>query len=297
MAMFPLTHVAEMEYNYPQVHYEEEEDMTICIATLCENNGKLVAVSDRMTTAEFLSLEFEHAKIKMDELSHCTLALTSGDALAHTDLLRDVIGELAHLTIPSIRHVAQKVEKAFISARQDLAEKMTLQAAGMCYQEFIQQQRNLNPDMVLGLAHAYSEVKLGLEIVVAGVDASGAHIYGIEDPGVVTCYDALGFAAIGSGLPHAMSFLTEVNYRASLSLNEALWITYEAKRRSERAPGVGSKFTDVVIIDDSGIEHLGETTIKQLENVHESYRDSLGKVQSEIDKMVAALHTTKEDKT
>ena len=263
--------------------------MTICIATLCENDKKLVAVSDRMTTAEFLSLEFEHSRGKMDALSHCTLALTAGDALAHTDLLRDVMDELAALTIPDVRHVAQKVEKEFISARQSLAEKTILQAAGMSYQEFISQQQHLNPEMVLGLAQAYSQVKLGLEIVVAGVDAYGAHIYGIEDPGVVTCYDALGFAAIGSGLPHAMSFLTEVGYRASLSLNEALWITYEAKRRSERAPGVGNKFTDVVIIDDNGITYLDETNLKQLENIHESYNASLKNVQNEVDKMVTGL--------
>ena len=93
-----------------------------------------------------------------------------------------------------------------------------------------------------------------------------------------------------------MSFLTEANSRASLSLNEALWITYEAKRRSERAPGVGSKFTDVVIIDDSGITHLDETTIKQLENIHKSYTDSLINVQSDIDKMVVALDIKKEGK-
>ncbi len=281
----------------PRKWQREDANMTICIATLCENDKKIVAISDRMTTAEYLSLEFEHARMKIDELSNCSLVLTSGDALAHTDLLRDVKEELTDITTPNVRRVAQMVEKAFIRARQNLAEKIVLQSAGMDYEEFINRQQNLYPEIVLGLVKAYSETKLDLDIVIAGVDASGAHIYGVEDPGVATCYDALGFAAIGSGLPHAMSFLTEVNYSASLSLNEALWITYEAKRRSERAPGVGSKFTDVVMIDDAGIVHLDESIMKQLENIHKSYRDSLDEVQSGIDKMVATLHTKREDET
>jgi hypothetical protein len=54
-----------VEYNHLQALWEVD-NVTICIATLCENDKKLVAVSDRMTTAEFLSLEFEHARMKMD---------------------------------------------------------------------------------------------------------------------------------------------------------------------------------------------------------------------------------------
>jgi len=270
--------------------------MTVCIATLCENNKQVVAVSDRMTTAYFLELEFEHSRMKMDELSNCALALTSGDALAHTDLIRDVVDELAHLTIPDVRHVAKKIEEAYIKNRQCLAEKTILQTAGMSYDDFMSGQQRLNPDLVIGLSRAYSEVELELDIIVAGVDANGAHIYGIENPGVATCYDALGFAAIGSGLPHAMSFLTEVNYSASLTLKEALWVTYEAKRRSERAPGVGNKFTDIAIINDKGVVHLDEKVIQQLETIHETYSESLRNVQKQVDTMVKTLEIDNKEK-
>jgi hypothetical protein len=265
--------------------------MTICIAMLCENNKKLVAVSDRMTTHEYLSIEFEHGRLKMDELSCCVLALTAGDALAHTDLFRDVVEEVSLLAIPDVRSVAGKVEETFSSARQTLAEKETLLKAGMSYGDFIDQQQKLNPDLVLGLTRAYQDIELEVEIIVAGVDSSGAHIYSIEDPGIANCCDALGFMAIGSGLPHAVSFITEANYSASISLNEALWLTYEAKRRGERAPGVGSRFTDVAIIDEIGIFHLDRAAMKQLEDIHQTYKDKLVGVGAEIDKMVNALHT------
>jgi 20S proteasome alpha/beta subunit len=93
----------------------------------------------------------------------------------------------------------------------------------------------------------------GLEILIGGVDSEVAHIYSIDAPGTSKCFDAIGFHAIGSGLPHAINTFIAKDYNQSFPLREALLIIYEAKKISEKAPGVGENITDISVISNKRI--------------------------------------------
>lgn len=246
--------------------------MTICLGLLCERATKVVAVADRMISVDFLSLEFEQRTKKVEQLSSHFVALTAGDAVAHTEIIRRARQYIATLSEPTVEDVVSRIEQHFIEARHKLAENTVLRPAGLDYATFIEQQRNLVPEVVAGLVDAYQKVELELEVLVSGVDSSGAHLYLVSDPGVTNCFDAIGYIAIGSGLPHAEGFLSEADYSPMISLNQALWLCYMAKRRSERAPGVGSRFTDILLVDaEHGVQFLDEGALKKLEAIRQQY--------------------------
>ena len=264
--------------------------MTICLALVCDGGKSLVAVADRMVSDTSLSLEFEQQTRKIERMGDSFAALTAGDALRHTDLIRDAGENISSLKQPGVRDVAAVVEECFIQHRQALAEKLVLRRVGLDYSAFLSQQQNLSDALVLGLSSEYGAVELGVELLIVGVDSSGAHIYDISDPGTAECFDSIGYAVIGSGQPHAEGFLTEADYSPGISLNRGIWLAYVAKRRSERAPGVGSRFTDILTIEaDNGTNFLNQESLEQLDAIYQDYLQQLAKspvsVESSINKL------------
>ena len=263
--------------------------MTICLALVCDGGKSIVAVADRMVSVESLALEFEQGTRKIEQIGDRFAALTAGDALAQTDLLRDASEAISKLNNPSVRDVAQAVEECFIRHRNALAEKLVLRRVGLDYAAFLDQQQNLLSELAVRLWSDYQSVELEVELLIVGVDSSGAHLYQISDPGLAVCLDSIGYAAIGSGLPHAEGFLTEADYSPGISLLRGIWLTYLAKRRSERAPGVGSRFTDILVIQDNAIKFMPSTS---LEDIYSRYSDSLT---GESDKMSKAFNAVEQE--
>ena len=258
--------------------------MTICLALVCNEGKSIVAVADRMISVESLSLEFEQGTRKIDRIGDRFAALTSGDALAQTDLIRDASEAISKLQNPSVRDVATAIEECFIEHRNDLAEKLTLRRVGLDYATFLEHQQDLLPELAARLWSEYQSIELEVELLLVGVDESGAHVYVIADPGIAACFDSIGYAAIGSGLPHAEGFLTEADYSPQTSLVKGIWLTYVAKRLSERAPGVGSNFTDILVIHNNSAFFLDSTT---LETIYQRYSNQLTSVSGAIDRVIS----------
>lgn len=264
--------------------------MTICLALVCEDGKSIVAVADRMVSVEALSLEFEQGVRKIERVGGSFAALTAGDALGQTDLLRDVNDEIASMAQPKVREVARVAEECFIQHRQALAEKLVLRRVGLDHETFLEKQSNLLPELVSVLTDQYQAVELEIQLLIVGVDSSGAHVYLVSDPGTAECFDSIGYAAIGSGLPHAEGFLTEAEYSTGISLNRGIWLAYVAKRRSERAPGVGSRFTDILTISpDSGTTFLNRASLEKLDSVYQSYLLQLAQASRSIEESINEL--------
>jgi hypothetical protein len=257
---------------------------------MCNEAKNVVAVADRMISVDFLSLQFEQHTRKVDRIGERFVALTAGDALGHTEIIRAATQEIARLSQATVYEVALQVERCFIEARQQLAENSTLRRVGLDYATFLEQQRNLSPELVSALLSEYQAVELDIELLLAGVDSTGGHLYQVYDPGIKTCFDSIGYAAIGSGLPHAESFLSDADYSPNIPLIRAIWLGYVAKRRSERAPGVGSRYTDVLVIDEGkGVRFLDGPTLDKLDSLYQQYVADLRRVTETIDGSVANI--------
>lgn len=83
--------------------------MTICIGAICDEGKKAVATSDRMITITMPPIEYEHAVPKISKISKSCIALTSGSALAHTDLCREAQSRISGMSAPSIKTIVDKI--------------------------------------------------------------------------------------------------------------------------------------------------------------------------------------------
>ena len=107
---------------------------------------------------------------------------------------------------------------------------------------------------------------LGIDLIVTGVDQSGAHILGISDPGVMASYNRVGYHAIGSGLSHAILSLVGAGQDWSIKINQTVFNVFRAKRQAELAPGVGESI-DMRIISVEGMRKIEEHEIVNLDTI------------------------------
>ena len=100
-------------------------------------------------------------------------------------------------------------------------------------------QRNLDRDILMDIHDDLQDYELDVEILIAGTDRTGSHIYVIDDPGQDFCFDSMGFYSGGSEDIHARALFSYQRYSKEIELNRAIFSVFEAKKRAESASGVG----------------------------------------------------------
>jgi len=246
--------------------------MTICIAAICDQGSSLVLATDSMVTNEWLSLQFEHPTRKITPLSERCVALTAGDALAHTELFNEVQDEIAQLKAPSVIEIVGKVKGCYQLIREKEIKERILNPRGFRnFKDFYEAQRVLVPDIALTIQSEIDRYDYGLEILIAGISGNTAHIYGVFDPGTSKCFDAVGFHAIGSGLPHAVNTLVARGCYPGTSSGECFLIVYEAKKMAEKAPGVGTNITDMCIMSPETIIEFPRDKLEEVDTIYKKW--------------------------
>lgn len=258
--------------------------MTICIAAICANRTAVVVASDRMLSAPFLTLEFDHPDAKIDQLSRSCVGLTAGDALVATDLYAGSAGLANQLQDPQIQMIADEVKRRFVKIRKSQINERVFQPRGLSIDDFYLKGmiQHIPPDLAMLLDSQIQQGRLEASVIVAGVDGSGAHIYGIEDPGTSACYDRLGYHATGSGHRHALLSLVSAQQHWTLGINETVHNVFEAKKQAELAQGVGVA-TEMHIVTISGIRVLTPSDISDLGAIRDR------KMAPEMDEVKAAI--------
>lgn len=247
--------------------------MTICIGAVCENQTAVVLASDTMVTNSALSFQFEHEERKMTLLSESCIALTSGDALVHTELFGAVRASISPLRQPSILQIVEQIKKCYAQLRRQKIEERILQPRGFdSLTNFYEIQRHLVPDVALSVQSRVDNFDYSLDILVSGVTEGRAHLYGVSNPGTSYCLDAIGFHAIGSGTPHALNTMMATGLHSAVDLHEAFMTVYEAKKLAERAPGVGSRNTDLCIVRNGETYFLPRECIHDLDGLYKHWR-------------------------
>jgi hypothetical protein len=250
----------------------KEGPMTIGIGAVCNNGKAIILTSDAMVTHGGLSIQFEHYSRKMTELSDHCWALTAGDALAHTELFNMVLGEIHKLKSPSVLEIVDKIKECYqIIRMKEIVEKHLKPKGFQGIQEFYQAQRYLLPEITITIQNKIDTYDYGLQILIGGFSQGSSDLYYIDNPGVSSCFDSIGFHAIGSGTPHALNCLIARNCHQGLSLEESILMVYEAKKMAEKAPGVGSNMTDMIIIDSNGAKKFKREHFNCLDTIHKKW--------------------------
>lgn len=212
--------------------------LTTIVGAICNNGKQAIVAADRMLTQEHLSVEFETLERKIEEMTKSCVVMSAGDALVQHEVLQPAKVAIKSSAISQIPQVVEKIKEAFVKERNKRFEEANLRPRGLTMENFYGgAQRGLDPTISMRLDRQLEGAAIELQIIVAGVDQTGAHLYCLVDPGVSQCFNPLGFCGFGSGYPHAMSVFIFNNYNIRLNLKKAVYLVYEAKRRSESAPG------------------------------------------------------------
>jgi len=225
--------------------------MTVCIAALYDSGKGCVLVSDQMTTAHFpIGYEFENdevEKIVQVNASISVYALIAGDVLFANEVIEGVRKEIATQGTTVTSGIAELFRKSYQDARRQRIIRNELEPRGLDLPTYYQNHKNILPQIIQLIDNAFKTYNPRVEFIVAGQGEATCHIFTIMNPGDSICHNPIGYAAVGSGAPHAMYSLIESNYKKSLDKTKVKELVEKAKQRSEVAPGVG-KDTKVIVI-------------------------------------------------
>lgn len=217
--------------------------MTVCIAALYENGKGCVLASDQMTTAHFpIGYEFENEEVKkIIKVRDAAVAylLFAGDVFFANEVLENVRKEVDTGGVTATPIIAETFRQQYQNVRKLHIIRTELEPRGLTLDSFYQTQQRLVQQIVMMVDRALKEGNPRTELVVAGFGESCCSIYSVVNPGDLFCHDAIGFAAVGSGGPHAVYSLIESGYKKSMDAKTVFDLVEKAKRRSEVAPGVG----------------------------------------------------------
>lgn len=266
--------------------------MTICIAAKSKE-GYVVVASDRMVTLSLPSTEFEQGGSKTLEITNNCLASTAGSALAYTPILVQSRLQIEQQNVHEISQIAEINRQYYIIMRNQKLEQDILARIGINLQQFYDMNTRLSPQIVANLIQAMHLYEYGLSVLIAGVDSTGAHIYRIDNPGRMEIYDSIGHCSIGSGELHAISTFVANDYTMDLDLNHVMALTYQAKKLSEKAQGVGEK-SDFYIISRNGNTKLSDDVIKELDFIYNRQSKKDETAINEIEEKINCLPIKKE---
>ena len=217
--------------------------MTICIAALYENGKGCVLASDQMTTAHFpIGYEFENEEVsKIIKVREATVAylLAAGDVLFAHEVLEGVRKEADEKGITATPAVAEVFRGHYQKVRRQHVVRAELEPRGLTLESYYQSQQRLVQPIVMMIDSALKSFNPRTDLIVAGFGEVCCSVFSIVNPGDLFCHDAIGFAAVGSGGPHAVYSLIESGYKKSMDAKTVYELVEKAKKRSEVAPGVG----------------------------------------------------------
>jgi len=239
--------------------------MTVCIGAICGNKNSVVIAADRMVTLQLPPTEFEHTASKIDVLTDKSLFLSAGLVLPATEIHKRASTKLKTEKITSIEEIARIVCEVYKEYRAEKVEEAWLIPRKLTLNSFYNERKSqdLPKELSFALDSQMIKFNLGVEIMIAGVDEAGGHIYTVLNPGVYNCHDKIGFVAIGSGSMHATSTFISNNYSIRFNLNNGAYCVFESKFSAERSPGVGAD-TDMAIVTNQTTKFLEQGEIVSL---------------------------------
>jgi 20S proteasome alpha/beta subunit len=250
--------------------------MTVGIGAICEDGKSAVVAADKMVTfGSPMNLQTEPPTLKkITELTERVLLVFSGNTADGEEIISATRPKLTEEIKSSVARIAEIVKESYAQHKQRRAEETILKPLlGADFARFQTLVAESPASQILAqILGALMQHNLNTDVLVAGMDDSGAHIFAVTHPGQLQPLATTGFGAVGSGGLHAGVRMSLAQHTQSASLEETVYNVYEAKRASEVAPGVG-KLTDMAIIRNGKICFGGPELLDALNSAHKEKPD------------------------
>ena len=268
--------------------------MTVVIATIynkgnTENSGCII-IADKMLSYRDIAVETEGSKLhKLVDLPGLKAVMGAAGAAELIEDFSQRLQEKIENSLSSsveerkIKTVRDVVKLGVRTLNGMIKENMEsfLIPYGMTLKDVYKQ--SVPPDFLLTVGKRLEdyrkELYQELEVLIAGVDTYGAHIFKVVDGDYVPT-DSIGYDAVGSGFESSNWTLMHQSYDSRSDLPYALFMSAYAKVNAEESLGVGMK-TDGYVLERIGIRELKD--------------DEIDLLRSKIDKMIGEEKKMKEE--
>ena len=243
--------------------------MTVCIAVLPRFTDKIVLVSDQLLSADIGSVD---GAMKVTTVAPGSewYVMFAGEAARFQLLMarvRALLGDVRNVRL-TVGTVMAAFEQAYALELRKLIESEILLPYGLDRDDFIAHGKELLGDHFFQLMDQISGASLGVELIVAGLDAlAQTQLFSMTVRGAIVP-EVLPYHAIGSGAFAALGTLYQLSYFPTHDLSETVYRACGAKFAAENAPGVGQSTYALVIAPLSGLW----TLVTNIEEVRELWR-------------------------
>ena len=244
--------------------------MTVCIAILPRFTDKIVLVSDMLLSSDEASAD---GTMKFATIGPFTewYVMFAGDPsrfLTLMDAVRGVLGDVKNTRL-TLSTVTAAFEQAYCLEMLRVIESDILQPYGLAHEELILKGKDLLGEIRFNqVMDRVEAVDLGVEVLVAGLDAfAQTQLFSVSSRGIVS-RAALPYHAIGAGAPIALGSLYPLSYFPMLDLAETVYRACAAKFAAENARSVGESTYAVVI---SPLAHAW-TLVNEIDQLREIWK-------------------------
>jgi hypothetical protein len=245
---------------------------------------------------------------KIFQLTRFIAALTAGDSGLQAEILQGVYQTVTQRIFTDrerwwgVKEIAELYVVFYNQAKAKRLQTEIFEPLNLNVETFIARQGEMKTDFLTNITDKIQRFEYnfravhGVETIVAGLDMSGfnstsgksffmPHIYtvfkSVNGDGI-NCCDPSGFAAVGGGMRHAESQFMLAGHSSFSPMPETLLLTYMAKKRSEIAPGVGKKGTDMFVIEPQTtgfamLANIDDLETKKIESIYSSMDKSQSK--------------------
>lgn len=255
--------------------------MTVGIAAICEaesDDPKVVVAADRLVTSgRAARREYEHTSSKMlsvfgedGDSSVVAVGVGAGSVSLSDEVFYKVNQKIREEEPVLTRDVAMYAVEALQEVVQETINRQVLSSHDLDLSTFNQTQGQMHPQIVEALYQDImgkkDEVLGQVNILLAGVDNRGAHLYNILHNDMAR-NDSIGYMTVGSGAEPANSAFIRNRYDDTCNLNDSLLSVTEAKEQAEEAQGVGREM-DIAVLHTDGRRDLSDDEVDELRDIY-----------------------------
>jgi hypothetical protein len=240
----------------------DDSVMTVGIAMLCEGGKTAVMAADRKISTEIAgsTIQAETDYVKLTLMEPFALLAYTGD-LAYRDRVLELAGDLSSLGANGFKKrldaACQRCRRERLNRR---LEKYGVKLADL--KDAVQ-----NQALSVQLLDEIKRFPTPGGFLVATADKSRTSLGVFGDENIVD-RAATGFGAIGSGQSACYPICVARGAEKSMSLEDAAYLVYEAKRLAGADYGVGIKTDMAVVGVDRPAKFLEKESIDELETIY-----------------------------
>lgn len=217
--------------------------MTVCIAALADNGKSIVLAVDRMLTSSNAAVPYQYEQNDVNKIFKITdncFVLISG-YISHAFAVLDSSKKKTGVNSKkSLRDILEILKREYDAYRESWLEEGILKPRGISsLKEYYSNHAKYQQNFAQTIDQQISASSFDVDLIVAGYENDGWHLYAIFKNLPIQDKNAEGFISIGSGGPHAAYAMIDLNYSKSLSIEQVEKIVRDAKVKSEKSPGVG----------------------------------------------------------